>query len=95
MDRIEGERLKFKLVHAGTNRSKDLIVEAFIDDDSKHFEWSENMPNAIGMALGTFKFFDLKRHPFSCIMLAINQIKDVCESLRPKEEIEQALQNCD
>ena len=51
------------------------------------------MPTVLSMALATFKFFDLKRHPYSCLVLAINQIKDVCESLRPRDEIDSVLRD--
>ena len=67
-------------------------MEAHIDKDGEKVEWSEEMPTSISMALATFKYFDLCRHPFSCLVLAINQVKDVCESLRPRKEIEDALE---
>ena len=67
-------------------------MEAFIDEENQKVEWCNNMPIAIGLALATFKFFDLKRHPKECLLLAVNQVKDVCESLRPKEEINAVLQ---
>ena len=67
-------------------------MEAHIDRDGEKVEWSDEMPTSIDMALATFKYFDLCRHPFSCLVLAINQVKDVCESLRPRKEIEDALE---
>ena len=91
VEHIPDQKYKFKLVHPGLNRNKDLLVEAFIDEESQKVEW-ENMPLAIQMALGMFKFFDLKRHPYQCIVLAIKLIKDEGEPLRSREEIEQVLQ---
>ena len=63
-------------------------MEAYIDEENKKVEWDESLPFAMRMALDTFKFFDLKRHPYQCLMLAVNQVKDVCESLRPRDEID-------
>ena len=91
VEQIPDHKYKFKLVHPGLNRNKDILVEAFVDEESQKVEW-ENMPIAIRMALDMFKFFDLKRHPLQCIILAINLIKDEGEPLRPREEIEQVLQ---
>ena len=67
-------------------------MEALIDKDDEKVHWNDEMPKSISMALATFKYFDLCRHPFSCLVLAINQVKDVCESLRPRKEIEDALE---
>ena len=75
------------MIHGGKNRNKDIIVTANYDDDAKKVEW-DNMPPVIALPLEHCKFFDLKRHPYSCIMLAINQIKDASQSLRPKSEVE-------
>lgn len=66
-------------------------MEALIDADDRRVVWNDEMPKSISMSLATFKYFDLIRHPFSCLVLAINQVKDVCESLRPRDEIDGAL----
>ena len=68
-------------------------MEATIDKDDERVFWNEKMPKSIDMALATFKYFDLCRHPYSCLVLAINQVKDVCESLRPRDEIDNALKD--
>ena len=67
-----GKRYKFILRHQGNDRSKDIEVEAFVDEEGKKVEWNENMPFSIRLALDTFKFFDLKRHTKECLMLAVN-----------------------
>ena len=85
---------RFKLIHSGKDRSKDRIVIVHIDDEQSKVEF-ENIPPAIGLVLSDYRFFDLRRHTYSCLMLAINQIKDVGESLRPSEEILQALNDQD
>ena len=51
------------------------------------------MPITISMALATFKYFDLVRHPYSCLLLAINLVKDDGESLRPRDEIDNVLKD--
>ena len=71
--------------------AKDIHVEAEIDADNVKVEWKGDLPITISMALATFKYFDLIRHPHSCLVLAINQVKDVCESLRPRKEIDKVL----
>ena len=50
------------------------------------------MPPVILLALEDFKFFDKKRHPYTCLVLAINNIKDASSSLRPTEEVEDRIQ---
>ena len=51
----------------------------------------QDMPLAIDMALSQFRTFDQRHHPYSCIVLAISQIKDASESLRPSDEIAEAI----
>ena len=75
------------MIHGSGNKNKDKLVTAIYDEDAKKVEW-ENMPPVIAIPLDQCKFFDLKRHPYSCIMLAINQIKDASQSLRPMSEVE-------
>ena len=42
--------------------------------------WS-NMTMALDMALNTFKLFDLKKYPYVCIMVALEQIEKIQSEL--------------
>ena len=73
---------KFKLTFCGPDRSKDRIVTVHYDNEREIAEWDQ-MPPEISMEISTsFKYFDLKRRPDVCIRLAINQLKDFCQTLR-------------
>ena len=50
------------------------------------------MPVNIDVAMSGFAFFDLKHQPYSCIIAAIEIIKRT-QSLRPREELEKAIQD--
>jgi len=43
------------------------------------------------MPLDIIRPFDVKRHPFTCLTLTIQGLKDTFEGLRPKEELEKVL----
>ena len=68
-----------------------MIVTATIDEELKQVEWDveggKKMPPVLSISLASFRFFDLKKHTYSCLELAINLIKDSSESLRPDKEI--------
>lgn len=93
---IDKALMKCKLVHGSKFRSKDLIVTAVPDDAAKKVEWDvvkpdgtpTKMPTVLVLALEEFKPFDKKRHTFSCLLLALNLIKDASSSLRTKEEVD-------
>lgn len=93
---IDRALMKCKLVHGSKFRSKDLIVTADPDEELKKVEWivekpdgtKTKMPLALVFALEEFKFFDKKRHTFSCLLLALNLIKDASSSLRTKKEVD-------
>ena len=50
------------------------------------------MPPVLLFALENFKFFDIRRHTYSCLVLALNLIKDASASLRPRKEVEDQIQ---
>ena len=92
---ISREEMKCKLIHGSKNRFKDLIVTAVPDEEAKKIEWdvkkqdgtAAKMPPVLLFALENFKFFDIKRHTYSCLVLALTLIKDASASLRPQKEV--------
>ena len=87
--------MKCRLIHGSELRSKDLIVIAVPDEAAKKIEWDvyksdgtkTRMPPVLLLALEEFKFFDKKRYTYSCLVLALNLIKDSSSSLRPMNEV--------
>ena len=45
VESIDRAQMKCRLIHAGNDRSKDLIVTAVIDDESKTVEWDVQSSN--------------------------------------------------
>ena len=92
---IDRQLMKCKLIHGSKYRSKDLIVTAVPDEAAKKVEWDvykpdgnkTKMPPVLALALEEFKFFDKKRHTYSCLELALNLIRDASSSLRPLKEV--------
>ena len=95
VEKVENQKMKCKLIHGSNIRGKDLIVTAIPDEEAKKIEWDvvkpdgteTKMPPVLLVALEEFKFFDKKRHTYSCLELALNLIKDASSSLRPLKEV--------
>ena len=68
----EGSTTRFVLRH-NTDPSKNIVVEIFIDEDSKKVEWeSELLPKNIIFELGIKKFSIASKYPLICLNLALN-----------------------
>ena len=67
---------KYKLVHGGMDRDKDLVITAKTDETLKQVNWDvedgKQMPQVLSQALASCKFFDLKRYTYSCLLLSID-----------------------
>ena len=83
---VPDEQNKFLLKY-DDGSTPDLEVELALDEVRREVKW-KNVPLALGLALDNFNYVDVERDPFTCIEVAINQIKKSCQELRPKEEIE-------
>ena len=83
------DKYHFKLIYK--NRPQlNRTVDVEFDDTGKPV-WN-NVPASIAVPLDQCKPFDVKRHPFSCLTLTIQHLKDTCFGLRPADELANALE---
>ena len=94
VEKIEGEESKFLLKHRSEEVKDQIVSLTVIREAGKDVPQWDSLPNALSYWINQqFSNRDQVRRPLNCIRIVIQQIKEVSQGMRPRQEAEQYLRN--